>query len=177
MIKSQGVPFTVSVQARSALLMRTDISQTSRRPGAPGQVRATLTDSGIPLDHSTVVVARTTEPDGSRRIIPMHRTEPGTYTATIRTAQPGVYQVLVSAVGSDLRGTPFTREELRTLAVWSRGDDAPPFTIDLTSGGGTHLDLCGLLNCLLQDDGLRKLLERHEVNPDTVQRCARNACG
>lgn len=60
--------------------------------------------------------------------------EPGVYSGKPDTSVSGVYRVLVRASGADLRGTRFTREELRTLAVWARGDDAPPVVIDPGSG-------------------------------------------
>ena len=94
------------------------------------------------------------------------------------TDAPGVYRVLVRALGADLRGHPFTREELRTLAVWSRGDDPPPLVIDPGQGPGGHagIDACRLLLCLLEDKGVRGYLERKKVDPDRVRRCIKRAC-
>lgn len=176
-LKSHGVPFSVTVAARSALRLGVTVSQTSRLPGTPGRLRATLTDSGIPLPGSAAVHAQVTAPDGTQRSLRLTAAEPGVFTAEVPTDGPGVYRVLVRAGGADLRGARFTREELRTLAVWARGDDPPPAVIQPGGEAGGQLDACRLLLCLLADDGVRRLLERHEVDPDRVGRCVKGACG
>lgn len=91
------------------------------------------------------------------------------------TTGSGVCQVRVRAAGADLHGARFTREELRTLAVWARGDDPSPQTIDPRPA--TDLDTCQLLLCLLQDDGIRNFLQRNDIDPDRVGRCVKRACG
>jgi hypothetical protein len=176
-IQTHGIPYTLSVQARSALRLRVDVSQHSRLPGTPGLIRAALTDSGIPLGTSAVVDALITGPDSTIRTLPLAPVEPGVFEAEVSTTRSGVYRVLVRAYGADLRGAPFTREELRTLAVWARGDEPPPVVIDPGGGQGTHVDTCGLLLCVLEDDGVRRFLERHEIDPDRVTRCVKRACG
>jgi hypothetical protein len=49
--------WAVTVQARSALRLDVTLSQGSRLPGTPGRLRATLTDSGIPLAASAALHA------------------------------------------------------------------------------------------------------------------------
>ncbi len=176
-IKAHGVPYTVSVQARSALRLGVALSQTSRLPGTPGRLRAILTDSGIPLSNSATVEAVVTAPDGSTRTLPLSPTGDGEFEGVVATTTSGVYRVLVRAAGTDLRGTQFTREELRTLAVWARGDDAPPLVINPGGGDGSGMDTCGLLLCLLEDDGIRRLLEQHKIDSDRVARCVKSARG
>ncbi len=172
-IKSYGIPYTLSVQARSSLRMDVSLSQSSRLPGSTGRLRATLTDSGIPLDHSAVVAAKITDPTGAVSYSRLIRVEPGVYRADIPTTVSGVYQILTSAVGVDLRGTPFTREELRTLAVWARGNEQPPIVIN---PGGQHFDPCDFLNCLLSNDGIRRFLAQHEIDSDSIRKCVEAAC-
>jgi hypothetical protein len=176
-INTHGVPYTVSVQARSALCMSVGLSQPSRLPGSPGHVEVTLTDSGVPLAGSATVGIEVTTPTGTTHTVTLSEAEPAVYRGQIATSVSGVYRVGVRATGADLRGIRFTREELRTLAVWARGDDAPPVVTGPASGGGAGIDACGLLLCLLRDDGIRRLLERHEVDPDAVGRCVRGVCG
>ncbi|MEU0880409.1 tyrosinase family protein [Lentzea sp. NPDC005914] len=172
-IKVHGVPFTLSVQARSALRLDVAVTQSSRLPGSVAHVRAGLTDSGIPLS-SAKVVATVTAPNGAHTTLGLSEVEPGIFAVDVPTTLAGVYRVLVRAVGADLRGAAFTREELRTVAVWARGDEAPPLVIDPKPD--THLDPCELLLCLLQNDGVRRLLERNKIDPDRVAECVKGAC-
>jgi hypothetical protein len=174
-IQVHGVPYTLSVQARSGLRMRVDVSQHSRLPGPPGRVRAALTDSGIPLGDSVTVRATITAPDGTESTVPMQATEPGVFAAQVQTSSNGVYRILTRSEGADLHGVRFTREELRTLAVWARGDDPPPVVIE--PGGETDVDTCGLLLCLLGDEGVARLLENHGIDAKRIAECVRGACG
>ena len=158
--------------------MTAEISQQSRLPGYPGRLEVTLTDSGVPLAGQAAVKAQVTSPAGTATTVTLSETGPGGYRGEIPTSVSGVYRILVTATGADLRGTRFTREELRTLVVWARGDDSPPVITDPGPGGGqSGLDACGLLLCLLRDDGIRELLKRHEIDPDVVGRCVKRACG
>jgi hypothetical protein len=176
-VQTHGVPYTLSVQARSGLRMRVDVSQQSRLPGTPGRVRAALTDSGIPLGDSVAVRATVTAPDGTQSTIPMRATEPGIFAAQVPTSSSGVYPILVRAEGADLHGVRFTREELRTLAVWARGDDPPPVVIEPGGDTGTHVDTCGLLLCLLGDDGVARWLEKNGMDAKRLAECVKGACG
>jgi hypothetical protein len=63
---------------------------------------------------------------GLTHTVTLSEAEPAVYRGKIATSVSGVYRVRVRATGADLRGSRFTREELRTLAVWAGGDDAPP---------------------------------------------------
>ena len=56
-LESHGIPFALTVQARSSLRLRVSVAQSSRRPGATATLTATLTESGIPLGKSASVTA------------------------------------------------------------------------------------------------------------------------
>ncbi|MGH9189943.1 MAG: tyrosinase family protein [Acidimicrobiales bacterium] len=175
-VKVHGVPFTLSVQARSALRLDVSIAQASRRPGSPARLIATLTDSGIPLGGSAAVTAVVTAPGGATSVVRLGEDEPGRFIADLATYEAGVYRVLVRASGDDLRGTAFLREELRTAAVWARGDDPSPAVVDPSPDRGDGLDPCRLLACLLGIDGVRGALERHGIDPDEVAACVKRTC-
>ena len=110
-IDTHGVPYTVSVQARSALRMIAEISQQSRLPGHPGRLDVTVTDSGVPLAGQAAVHAQVTPPTGTATTVTLSETGTGGYRGEIPTSVSGVYRILVTATGADLRGTRFTREE------------------------------------------------------------------
>jgi hypothetical protein len=173
-VTAHGVGFTLTVQARSGLHMTVSVAQASRRPGSTATITATLTDSGVPLTTPVTIAAEVVHPTGTVRVVHLTALEPGVYTGEVTTSVSGVYRALVRGTGVDLRGTPFTREELRTVAVWARGDDAPPVVIN---AGGEGIDVCGLLRCLLSIDGLRRQLEVRDIDPDHVLRCVERSCG
>jgi hypothetical protein len=124
-IKVHGIAFTLTVQARSSVRMTASVSQTSRRPGGTATVAAVLTQAGIPLEHVATADLNVTAPDGATFTLSMAETAGGVFTADVATPTAGVYRLLARATGRTLRGEPFTREQLRTAAVWSRGDDRP----------------------------------------------------
>jgi Common central domain of tyrosinase/von Willebrand factor type A domain len=172
-LERHGVGFTVTVQARSNVRLSVRTVQTSRRPGGIATVMATLTDFGIPLASSAKVTASVDAPDGSVSTITLTELEPGRYQADVPTAAPGVYRVLVTAKGHTLRGEPFTREQLRTLAVWRAGDDPRPPAQD---PGADPPGLCELLKCLLSGRFLAEAARRAGIDLDEVRRCLDETC-
>lgn len=172
MVRAHGVPFTLTVQARSAVRLDVALTRTSRRPGSSAAIVAALTDAGIPLGHTAVVEALVTRPNGSLVTIRLTEHEDGIYGGMIHTPTSGVYRLLVRATGSTLRGEPFTREELRTLGVWARGDE-PPEQPAPTSGG---LDLCGLLACLLDDREIQRWAKERGIDIEHVRACIKRHC-
>jgi hypothetical protein len=171
-VRAHGVPFTLTVQARSAVRLDVALTRASRRPGSSATIMAALTDAGIPLGHTAIVEARVTRPNGGTATIRLTESEDGIYGGAIDTPLGGVYRVLVRATGSTLRGEPFTREELRTLGVWARGD-APPEQPASTPGG---LDLCGLLACLLDDRGIARWANDRGIDIEHVRACIKRHC-
>jgi hypothetical protein len=172
-LKQHGVAFTVTIQARSNVRLKVRTVQSSRRPGGLATVMAALTDFGIPLASSAKVTASVEAPDGSRSNTTLAEQEPGRYQAAVATNAPGVYRVLVTATGHTLRGEPFTREQLRTLAVWIAGDDPRPRTQD---PGTTGPGLCDLLRCLLSGRSLTEAAKRAGIDIDEVRRCVDEIC-
>ena len=102
----------------------------------------------------------------------MPETEPGVFSAEFQTTLPGVYRVLIHAEGRSRGGLPFTREHLLTAAVFRGGDNPLPTNIDL---GGRPV-ICDLLPCLLEQDGVRKALERQGIDPESVRKCLERVC-
>lgn len=172
-LKAHGVPFTLSIQARSALRLGVGITQPSRRPGSVATVTATLTQAGIPLADSATVSLQVTRPDGSSLTLPASAVDAGVFAAEVPTPASGVYRVLVRAAGADLHGMAFSREELRSLPVWPGGDDPAPTGIGDTTA---HPDWCQLLRCWLDDERVGRFLERQGLEAEALMACLRRTC-
>lgn len=177
-LDAYGVPYTLTVQGQSSLRLGVRVDQQSRRPGTTADLTATLTHSSIPLANTATVDAEVTAPDGTVTTARMTEVDAGVFALSIPTVSAGVHQVLIRATGVDLSGTAFTREGLRSIAVWQRGDDpAPP--IDRPDGGTGHhgpADWCRLLDCWLSDRGVARLLKSHEIDAARLRKCIDAVC-
>jgi hypothetical protein len=147
--------------------MTVTATQASHTPGSQVEVRAILLDSGIPLERQASVSLHATMPGGGTVTVPMTESEPGVHRTMLTLPYNGLYPLLVHATGQSLRGTPFTREELRSAAVWS-----DPIVHDPDPTDDRHR-WCELLLCLLQDDRLGRLLAKQGVNLDGVRDCVK----
>jgi hypothetical protein len=146
--------------------MRANLSQASYLPGAKMHLRAALTDIGIPLEGSTAVQAVIKYPDAFVNNVALVETSPGVFEADVIAPMSGIYPVHFYAKGKSLRGTPFTREQLRTGMAWLGGDDAPP------SGPPAHgTNWCDLLHCLLKDKGVLRWMKENNIDPKTLANC------
>jgi hypothetical protein len=148
--------------------MHAQTVQASRLPGASVLLRARLTEYDQPLAGRARVDAHVVRPDGTRFTLPLAEVEPGVFSRELTASLPGIYPITFRAEGKTWHGGRFTREELRTAAVWRRGDDDAPRTPP--RGSGTR-ELCEAVRCLAADPGVAALLERHGIRPDAVARC------
>jgi hypothetical protein len=176
----RGLPYSLLVHAYSNVSLRAQAGQRSYEPGAEVALRATLTQSGLPVDGDPYAWAEITRPDRSTATLTLDATGPGEFAGTFATAAPGVYHVRVRARGRTRWGRPFTRERAVTAAVW-RGGDNPNWP---GGSGGGHVDeaLCTLLSCLLKDGVIdEKLAERLRelgIDPDRARTCLEElGCG
>jgi hypothetical protein len=173
-LRTHGVPFTLTIQSRSAVRMAVTTSQTSRRPGGVARLTVELTQAGIPLAHTSAVTADVHSPGGAVATLALGELTDGRYATDIPTPTAGVYRVLARAKGVTLRGVPFTRESLRTLGVWPRGDDRGP--LPTGSGGKDGLDLCGFLTCVIDNGAITEAAKRAGVDLDTIRKCLDRHC-
>jgi Common central domain of tyrosinase/von Willebrand factor type A domain len=169
-----GSRYSLMVHSYSNLRMRARLNQTSYEPGAWLNVRAVLTEYGLPVNRRALVRAELARPDLSTAILVLHEAQPGIFEASVQANSTGVYQFRVRAVGATLRGQPFTREQGLTGAVWRGGDTPPPTGKD--DPRGRDEAICHLLECLLGKDLLGKLFAQYGINPDAVLRCIRAFC-
>lgn len=172
-LRTHGVPFTLTIQSRSAVRMTAETAQASRRPGGVARLTVGLTQAGIPLAHAASVTAEVRSPSGAVATLPLAEVADGRYATDIATPTAGVYRVLARAKGATLRGAPFTREALRTLGVWTRGDERDPPGVP---GRGDGLDLCGFLACVIDSGAVSEAARRAGVELDAVRKCLDRSC-
>jgi hypothetical protein len=79
-------------------------------------------------------------------------------------AAPGIYRICIHAEGRTLRAFPFTREAVRTAAVWQGGDKPAPTKHD----DGP----CSMLRCLLESKAFDpEVLKRYGIHPERLLMC------
>jgi murein tripeptide amidase MpaA len=169
---AHGARYNLSIHAYSNVHLQARLDQGSLEPGARLTLTAVLTEYDVPLGRRSILLAEIERPDAIRSTVPMPETELGVFSAEFQTTLPGVYRVLIHAEGRSRRGLPFTREQLLTAAVFRGGDNPLPTNIDL----GGHPAFCDLLPCLLEQEGVRKALERQGIDPESVRKCLKRVC-
>jgi hypothetical protein len=133
-----SVHYSASVAAYSNLRMAVDVHQSSHEPGATLTLVATLTEYGAPFLGSATVHVDMLRPDGSTSLIALHAVggEPGRFEAHRNAVQAGIYGCHFLASGRTTRDQHFTREAIRTAAVWHGGDNPGTGTFPGGSGPG-----------------------------------------
>jgi murein tripeptide amidase MpaA len=159
-----GLRYTALVHARSELEMTATLAHSRRTPGALVTVRVRLSQyQSIPIDGARVR-ARVRYPDASATTFALAPRGDGIYETSFTAGLPGVYPVRVNAQGRTLRGAPFTREALRTAAVWAGGDRPPP--------GRDDEDWCKKLECLIEAGVLNaEVLKRLGIDVSRLGKC------
>lgn len=120
--------YSANVIAYSNLRMAVRIDQDGFAPGATITVTSTLTEYGTAFLGSATVRADLTRPDGSQTLVGLTAVpgEPGRHSVSVPATMSGVYSFRVVATGRTTREQPFTREQVRTAAVWHATDDPGP---------------------------------------------------
>lgn len=162
--------YSLSIHAYSNLRMRASLAQSGNEPGATMYLRASLTEYAIPLPSLAHVRAEVVHPDETQSVVVFTPAGPGTYETSLVATQTGVYRFRILASGTTMRGRPFTREQLRTGAVWPGGDQPPRSSED------PGRRFCHLVHCLLKQRGVLELLRRNGIDPAEVARCLDELC-
>jgi hypothetical protein len=165
------LPYSLIVQSYSNLLMHADATPTVVAPSVPVTLVASLSEYEVPLAGRATVQVEARDPRGGLTLLPLRETGPATFHATYASALRGVHTFRFRAAGTTLGGHPFTREETRTAAVFVPRVDDP--------GGDRDDDrrrLCELFECLLEQGGLARYLERNDIDPETFAKCLRSYC-
>lgn len=177
-VAQHGLPYSVLVHSYSNLRMNTTLAQNGFVPGSQLMLRAVLTEYGVPVQARAKVNVMVTDPIGVQRQHALAETAPGLFELDLPTTLAGTYTCRVTAQGRTLRNRAFTREAVRTGAVWVGGDRPAP-----TKPGGRgpgDKDLCQLLHCLLSErvirPELRKRLLGAGLDVDALLKCVGAAC-
>ncbi len=120
---THGARYDVVVNTFSNLRMAVKFEQSNYEPGAHLTFGAVLTEYDLPVQNRARVHIELTRPGASPINLSMTETEPGVFEATTKATYSGIYNARIMAKGVTLRGTPFTREQLATMAVWRGGND------------------------------------------------------
>ena len=172
---AHGARYSVAVQTYSNLRMAVTLEQSGFAPGADVTFRAVLTEYGLPVDHRAGVLVELTRPGGSMVTLAMPEQEPGAFEVTTKATLSGVYHARIVAKGATLRGSPFTREQLASAAVWTGGDQ--PYEPPRRTGTEAW---CDLLSCLLGQHHLspelEKRLAREGIDLKSIRRCVDEHC-
>jgi subtilisin family serine protease len=159
--------YAFTTQARSALHLDVAVTQSHREPGATARLRASLTEYGFPLETPATVGAVITRPDNGSLDLPLPPTSGGAYEASFIADAPGAWRVALRAEGNTSRGSRFTREALRSVAVWPGGNQPGPSTPNKTP-------IEQLLSCLCDPHILDpKVARKLGLNQEALCRCLR----
>lgn len=164
---SHGVRYGFNVHAFSSTRLAVSVDQKSFEPGATVGLRASFTQSGLPVIADPSVVAELTRPDGKMSTLVLMETEPGDFEGSFIASSAGIYPLRFRAHGRDTRGDEFWREQLRTAFVWRGGDDGRPPAV----GGEPQMDWDALIECLLGEKRLWGRLEEHGIDVEVLRRC------
>lgn len=171
---AHGVPYSVSAHARSNLRMQVGVRQSRHTPGATVTLSATLTEYGVPSTGRAAVIVELTQPDGTPAQVVLGEGAPGVFEGSFVADIPGIFQLLFKGRGTTLRGVPFTREQLRTAAVWRSGDEQPP--TGSTDPRGRDEQLCHLLECLTSKEVMGEFFARNGIDQEALVRCVHRFC-
>jgi hypothetical protein len=176
-VAQHGLPYSLLVHSYSNLRMVATLSQSGFAPGATCTLRAVLTEYGVPVDGRAQVTVALRDPLGLSQSLQLAEVQPGVFERSFTAGIAGTYEARFAASGKTLRGRRFTRDAVRTAAVWIGGDRPPP----TSDGGGKRDDkLCDLLRCLLSgrviQPELRERLARAGLNVDALLKCVSVAC-
>jgi hypothetical protein len=154
-LQAKGARYCLSTHSFSNLRMNAVIFQNSYDPGSNFTLRARLSEYNLPIDRRATVTAHVEYPDHTTTSLPLAETQPGLFETATVGAMTGIYHFRVEAGGVTYRGTPFSREQLLTGAIF-RGTPEPP---GQPIGSIGRADLCHLFSCLVSEDFLTPRLE------------------
>ncbi|HEX8399016.1 MAG TPA: S8 family serine peptidase [Pyrinomonadaceae bacterium] len=170
---SHGVKYTALVHAYSNLRMNCTKSQTSYEPGGTINIRAAITEYGVPLSKTASVRADLKMPDGTISSIVFNKVSDGMYEANVQANYNGIYTFTVKANGKTSRNVMYTREQVVTAAVWRGGDNPPPSRNNDPNSNPTQDVICKLIDCLSKASNkeMEEFLRKNGIDLKILTEC------
>lgn len=149
--RTHGAKYSVVINTYSNLRMTARIDQNSMEPGAIMTLRSTLTEYQLPVENRASVQVEVKRPDNTQTVLNLNEVEAGVFESAFQANIAGTYVCRFMAQGATLRGTPFTREQTLTAAVFN-GGDTPGTPGRPQDGGGSGGGLAELFQkcCRMQ---------------------------
>lgn len=167
----QSVPYSVIVQSYTDLNFAVAVDQSSKVAGAKINLSATLKQYNVAIEGE--VKAEVTFPNGIKKVLKLEPQGEGSYATDFVGDHSGLYQIRFKASGNSMSGNAFTREAVRTVSLY-RSEPVPPINDD--DGKGSSEGLCKIVDCLLSDEGIMKLLKKHEIDARRLRECIKKHC-
>lgn len=168
------IPYSVVVQSYSNVSLKVQVEQPETSPGTYMELFAALSQYMSPLAHTGRVRVEITDPTRTVSHVTLHEHQPGKFLGSFKSSVTGVYRCRFLASGTTIEGEAFMREETRTAAIYRR---PPKPARPTTPDGGSNETICTILDCLLDDDGIRKILKSNKVDAERLRECLKAACG
>lgn len=152
--QAHGLRYAFVAQARSVLNMQVYLTQTSLEPGALVNLRTVVTEYGYPVPRGARINVSVVAPDGTSLALVGTESTDGVFDTQWPASLSGVYRVHVVGTGLTTLGSTWTREALRTAAVWRGGNNPLPRPSDTERW-------CRLLACMHRNGAIdqRRLTE------------------
>jgi hypothetical protein len=150
------------------------LSQNSYEPGALLNLRAVITEYGVPLTKDTSVKAVIKMPDGTSTTVALIKVGTGIYELELKANYAGIYELVIHASGFTSRNVTFTREQVLTAGVWRGGDRPGPSSSSGNPDNNYVKDtICKLLHCLKDNinGAAKERLLKEGFNIDGFSKC------
>jgi hypothetical protein len=174
----RGVPYSLLVHAYSNLKMEVWLTQDHYEPGATFQLGVRLTQYGIPLETDASVVVELSHPTGSK-ILTLEKEGGKEYVANLKSHASGIYQYRIKVNGLTLEGARYSRELVRTAAVWTGGNRPFPGSLQYPATGIKE-EFCRMLSCLPDEKifslEFKEKLLKQGINIETMRACLQKYC-
>ena len=171
---AHGARYSFTAQTYSSLRMDAHLSQSGLEPGATLTLRAHLTEFGVPVERRAGVEVEVQQPDGNVTVVSLPEIAPGVFDTEVTATLLGLYRLRLAAAGTTLRGSPFTREQTFTAPILRNGD--APLPTGGAHPGSRDEQFCRAIECLVDDDSLRRFFEERGLDVESLARCVTRLC-